>query len=191
MATSITSITNLQNLPNLTKFEVVDSNLQTVDFSNLSNLSDITVIRNQLETLNITNCTTLTTLDVAENNITTLTDIVGLDEVQSLSIISIDTNSVSGIVDFTSFPQLTRIQAGNNSITEIIIDSTQSLNLVDAYQNQLTETAVDNILVELSTNGVNGGSCYLDDVGNAIPSATGLAAKTILEGNGWTVSVNT
>jgi hypothetical protein len=54
----------------------------------------------------------------------------------------------------------------------------------------LTETAVDDILVVLSNNGVTGGNVELNGGTSAIPSATGDAAKLVLEGNGWDVFVN-
>ncbi len=83
---------------------------------------------------------------------------------------------------------------GNTDLTEIIIDSSQPLGNggydVNAYNCDLTEEAVDNILVALSTNGVSGGYVELNGGTNATPSATGLAAKAVLEGNGWTVVVN-
>jgi hypothetical protein len=49
---------------------------------------------------------------------------------------------------------------------------------------------VDDILVVLSNNGVSNGTVYLAGGTNAIPSATGLAAKAVLEGNGWYVEIN-
>jgi hypothetical protein len=54
----------------------------------------------------------------------------------------------------------------------------------------LTQLAVDNILVALSTNGILNGSVEMDGGTNATPSGTGLAAKSVLEGNGWDVTVN-
>jgi hypothetical protein len=92
-------------------------------------------------------------------------------------------------------PSLTGVDLnGNTDLTEIIIDSSQPLGNggydILAYNCDLTEEAIDNILVALSTNGVSGGYVELNGGTNATPSATGLAAKAVLEGNGWTVDVN-
>ena len=72
----------------------------------------------------------------------------------------------------------------------LIIADTQPIFYLDVNNCALTETAVDDILVILSNNGVSNGEVTLDGGTSATPSATGLAAKTVLEGNGWTVSVN-
>ena len=48
---------------------------------------------------------------------------------------------------------------------------------------------IDNILVDLDASGVTFGYCSLEG-DNAAPGAAGQAAKTSLEGKGWTVSTN-
>jgi hypothetical protein len=78
-------------------------------------------------------------------------------------------------------------------MTEVIISSEQSLGdgqEVNLFSCALTQQSVDNILVALSNNGVSNGYVQLEGGMNAIPSATGLAAKAVLEGNGWNVNVN-
>jgi len=47
--------------------------------------------------------------------------------------------------------------------------------------------AVNAVLVDLAA--LSNTNCSLDLTGNAAPGAAGLAAKTTLEGRGWTVSV--
>jgi hypothetical protein len=54
----------------------------------------------------------------------------------------------------------------------------------------LDQTGVDNILVSIDAVGLSNGTLNLSGGTNAIPSATGLSAKTSLEGRGWTVTVN-
>ena len=69
-------------------------------------------------------------------------------------------------------------------------------NTIDMSNNTLNQASVDNFLTVLaSLDGTNGttssdnGYIYLSNL-NSAPSPAGLAAKTVLEGRGWTVSTN-
>ena len=65
-----------------------------------------------------------------------------------------------------------------SSLTELVL-----------YGGALYQSEVDDILAQLDTAGASNGQTDLR--GNTAPSATGLAAKTSLEGKGWTVLVDT
>lgn len=60
---------------------------------------------------------------------------------------------------------------------------------IDLHTNSLGQSAVDAVLATVNGWGTSGGGLNL--AGNAAPSSTGLAAKTALEGRGWTVTVAT
>ena len=83
---------------------------------------------------------------------------------------------------------------GNEGLTSVTISSSQPLGgggysiYLDGCA--LTETAVNNVLVALAANAVEGSYVDLSGGTNAIPGATGLAAKTTLEGKGWGVDDN-
>lgn len=63
-------------------------------------------------------------------------------------------------------------------------------NLVNAFVGcSLSEQSVDNILVSLDSAGESNGTVDITGGFNSAPSSTGLAAKTSLEGRGWTVNV--
>jgi len=66
--------------------------------------------------------------------------------------------------------------------------NTSNGRIIDLDDLGLTQGECDNILCHLDAKGITGGT--LDLTGNSIPSATGLACKTNLEGKGWTVSVD-
>jgi len=66
--------------------------------------------------------------------------------------------------------------------------NTGNNKIIDLDDLGLTQSECDNILCHLDAKGITGGT--LDLTGNSIPSATGLACKTNLEGKGWTVSVD-
>jgi hypothetical protein len=65
-----------------------------------------------------------------------------------------------------------------------------SLTSLELTDQALTEATVDAILVALVTAGASGGYVDMSGGTSAAPGAAGLAAKTTLEGLGWTVAVN-
>jgi Leucine-rich repeat (LRR) protein len=197
MAASIVSITGLQNLPNLTDFNADSNSLQSVNLSGLTNLlyvdisdNDIPGISNpSLTSVNLTGCTALLELRLDDSDFSA--GIPSLTGLTNLSLIDFDQCSISGVMDLSGLPALTNLDfSGNTTLTSIIIADTQPINNFQGYDCALTETAVDDILVVLSNNGESNGFVSLDGGTNAVPSATGLAAKVVLEGNLWGVDVN-
>jgi len=197
MAAVITSITGLQNLPNLTNFNADWNGLQSVNLSGLTNLIYVDISDNDipgnntpsLTTVNLTGCTDLQELRLDDSEFSG--GIPSLSGLTSLALIDFDQCGISGVVDLSGLPALVELDfSGNAAITSIIIADTQPIIDFNAFGCALTETAVDDILVVLNNNGNSNGYIGLDGGTNAIPSATGLAAKVALEGNGWTVNVN-
>lgn len=197
MAASIVSITGLQNLPSLQGFYADWNGLQSVNLSGLTNLTTVDISdcdvpgtsTPSLTTVNLTGCTALEQLRLDDSEFSG--GIPNLSGLTSLILVDFDQSNISGILDFSGFPVITDIDVfGNAGITSVIISSAQPITYFTAENCGLTETAVDDILVALDDNGEASGAVYLDGGTNAIPSATGLAAKTNLEGKGWTVNVN-
>ena len=197
MAAVITSITGLQNLVNLNNFNADFNGLQSVNLSGLTNLLYVYISdndipgtgTNSLTSVNLSGCTALQSLRLDDSDFSA--GIPSLAGLNSLSIIDFDQCSISGVVDLSGLPALTDLDfGGNTALTSIIIADTQPMIEFYASGCALTETAVDDILVVLSNNGVTGGNVELNAGTNAIPSATGLAAKLVLEGNSWGVDVN-
>jgi len=197
MAASIVSITGLQNLTNLNNFNADYNGLQSVNFSGITSLTFVDISDNDipgtftssLTSVNLSGCTALQTLRLDDSDFSA--GIPSLAGLTSLSLIDFDQCSISGVVDLTGLPALADLDInGNGSLTSIIIADTQPINNFQGYDCALTETAVDDILVVLSNNGQSNGYVSLDGGSNAIPSATGLAAKLVLEADGWGVDVN-
>ena len=197
MAASIVSITGLQNLTNLNNFNADWNGLQSVNLSGLTNLLYVDISdnnipggsTNSLTSVNLSGCTALQELRLDDSDFSA--GIPSLAGLTSLRIIDFDQCNISGVVDLSGLPALEELDFfGNTALTSIIISDTQPINNFYAYDCDLSETAVDNILIELSDNGVAGGDVELDGGTNAIPSATGLAAKSALEADGWYVAVN-
>ena len=197
MAAVITSITGLQNLPNLTNFNADWNGLQSVNLSGLTNLIYVDISDNDipgnnipsLTTVNLTGCTDLQELRLDDSEFSG--GIPSLSGLTSLALIDFDQCSISGVVDLSGLPALADLDfSGNTALTSIIIADTQPIFDFNGNNCALTETAVDDILVVLSNNGQTNGNVDLSAGTSAPPSATGLAAKAVLEGNGWVVNVN-
>lgn len=198
MASHITSITGLQNLPNLQYFRADWNALQTLDLSGLTNLILADVSDNDelgstgLKTINLSGCTSLEEIRLDDNDFSGgFPDLSGLN---NLNWIDFDQCGITGSIDISNLPSLRYLDlSGNLDLTEVIISSTQPLgDAGDLYFNNcaLTQNSVDNILVQLSLNSING--AYLDLTGgtNASPGPTGLAASAVLAGRGWSVNIN-
>ena len=197
MAAVITSITGLQNLTGLTRFNADFNGLQSVNLSNLLNLENVDISdcdipgtsTPSLTSVNLSGSTALEFLRLDDSDFSG--GIPNLSGLTSLIVVDFDQCGISGILDFSGFPAMTDIDVfGNAGITSVIISSAQPITFFNGADCGLTETAVDDILVALDDNGYPSGAVYLDGGTNAIPSATGLAAKTSLEGKAWTVQVN-
>jgi hypothetical protein len=197
MAASVTSVTGLQNLTNLQNFNADYNSLQSVNLSGLTSLLYVDISDNNipggatksLTSVNLSGCTDLLELRLDDSDFSA--GIPSLAGLTSLTLIDFDQCSISGVVDLTGLPVLADLDFNSNTaLTSIIIDDAQPIIDFDANNCALTETAVDDILVVLSNNSQSNGYVSLDGGTNAVPSATGLTAKTTLEGNGWTVDVN-
>ncbi len=79
---------------------------------------------------------------------------------------------------------------GSNQITQIDIGTVPDTADIDLEDNALPQAEVDNILVTLAAGTAIDGVLNLTAGTNATPSATGLTAKGILQGRGWTVTNN-
>ena len=200
MAAPIVSIIGLQNLSNLQNFNADWNSLVSVNLSGLANLTYVDISdceepgggNNSLTSVNLSGCTALEQLRMDDSDFSGgFPDLSGLN---SLFYFDADQCGIVGTVDLSGLPSLNGFDLnGNSQLTRVIISSSQLLGdgwSIYLYDCGLTQLAVDNILVALSTNGVLNGSIEMDGGTNAAPSATGLAAKSVLEGNGWEVLVN-
>jgi hypothetical protein len=210
MSTVITSISGLQNLTNLQEFKADYNALETtVDLSNLTNLTTVDIGYNvsvdRLDPelgfnlaakliVNLTGCSELIDLNLSDSDFSEnqLDSIIGFSELTNLERLHLAACQLTGSIDLTIFPYLDDVDVGSNfDMTNVIISNTQPIYLFNVGGANLSEEVVDTILVTLSTNGVTGGGvCQLSGLNTAAPSATGLAAKAVLEGYFWTVTVN-
>jgi len=71
---------------------------------------------------------------------------------------------------------------------ENAFESNSNTDYTNAFKDtDLSQTAIDNVLVEIEKAGTSGGDFEQTD--GTAPSATGEAAITTLRGRSWTISV--
>ena len=201
MGARITSITGLQNLTNLTGLELGWNSLTAVDLSGMSSLLYVDISdqnspnvldENYLTSVDLTGCTAIQELRLDDSDFSNGIPYIG--DLIELIFLDLDQCGIAGTVDLSNFPSLRGFDlSGNSGLTSVTILDTQPLGdgqSIDIYGCALTPAAVDGILIALAANAINNG--YVDLFGgtNAIPGASGLAAKTTLEGKGWQVDVN-
>jgi hypothetical protein len=197
MATVITSITGLQNLTGLLNFSADYNSLQTVNFSGLANLVEVDVSdcdtldgegEASLTSINVSGCTALEELRLDDSDFSA--GIPDLTSLTSLTYLDMDQCGLSGVVDLSMLPALTNVDLGGNADITAVTLFEQALNDVNISDTALTEESVNDILQWLDGGGLENGFVDLSGGTSAVPTGSGLTAKTNLEGKGWTVIVN-
>jgi hypothetical protein len=146
-----------------------------------------------LKYLNVDGCRSLTTIYMDDSDFSggfpDLSSVAG-----TLEYFDADQCDITGSLDLSGFSALNGFDlSGNAGLTSVTISSSQALgDGREIYLNgcALTETAVDNILVALSENGITDGYVDLSGGTNAIPGATGDSALEVLDENDWNWDVN-
>lgn len=97
-------------------------------------------------------------------------------------------------IDLSSGTNFSGAWSGCGNLTTFpagMFDSCLATNFSGAWLFcALSQTSVDNILVSLDTAGQSNGTLSLNAGTSSAPGPAGLAAKTSLQGKGWTVSTN-
>jgi hypothetical protein len=199
MAATIDSIIGLQNLTNLQEFRADYNSLTTIDLSGMSSLTYVDISDNDYEvegriltSINLSGCTSLEQLRLDDNDFSG--EFPDLSDCTSLLRTDFDDCGLIGSVDISNLLTLESFDfSDNEELTELIISRNQPLGTsgdLNVDDCALTQTAVDNILVELSLSSVNNGYIDLSGGTNAVPSSTGVAALAVLQGKGWNCVTN-
>jgi hypothetical protein len=200
MGAGLTSITGLQNLTNLQDFRADWSFLTSIDLSGLSNLTYVDVSdqdavvggANCLASINLSGCTSLQSLYIDDNDFSA--GFPDLSDCTSLRYFDFDQNNLVGSVDLSNLPALEGFDMnGNTELTEVIISRTQPLsdNGTEILLNNcaLTQTAVDNILLELASGSISNGYIQLNQGTNATPGQIGRESLFVLDSRTWSFTV--
>jgi hypothetical protein len=93
-------------------------------------------------------------------------------------------------LDFTGITTMTELFNESTGLQHINITGCVNLDDVDLYNNALTESSVDHVLITLDDNGLSNGYVDLSAGTSATPSGIGLAAAANLVGKDWDVFYN-
>ena len=200
MGAGLTSITGLQNLTNIQDFRADWSFLTSIDLSGLTNLTYVDVSdqdavvggANCLASINLSGCTSLQSLYIDDNDFSA--GFPDLSDCTSLRYFDFDQNNLVGSVDLSNLPALEGFDMnGNTELTEVIISRTQPLgdDGTEILLNNcaLTQTAVDNILLELASGSISNGYIQLDGGTNATPGQIGRESLFVLNTRNWSIDV--
>jgi len=212
---------DLSPFVNLQKFVIGDHNLTEVEgYANNPNIQEIQINGNKLSTPlpSLTEMSSLQRFYVNGNQIIgSFPDITGLSyliifnignnqmtgtlpsDLSTLGLTRLDRfniydNNFSGTLPSFSGTTVQRALCNDNNFSDFIGGVPIDLYIFEARNNNLTQTAVDNILQAFvdanRTTDMSQASINLSDGGNAAPSAAGQANVTLLRSRGWTVTVN-
>ena len=163
----------------LTALSCFDNSITALDVDSNTLLEQLYCSNNSLNTLSVTLNTALLELECGNNSISTL-DVTNNTLLTSLVC---DANSISTL-DVSANTNLVTLDCSSNSLTNLVITANTLLTTLRCDGNVLVAGDIDNILIQLDTNGLSNG--VLD-----IPlgrTAASDAALTSLQGKGWTVT---
>jgi hypothetical protein len=135
------------------------------------------------------NCTSLTSFPLLSTNsaISFYRAWANCTSLTSFPLLSFNSSDSFGTAFYGAWENCTSLA----SFPANMFDTCVANNFTNSWYNcALDQTSVDNILVSLDTAGQRNGTVGINGGTSAAPSATGLAAKSSLEGKGWTVLTN-
>jgi len=210
---------DVSSFVNLQDFVIGDHNLTEVEgYANNPNIQEIRINGNKLSTPlpSLTEMSSLQRFYVNGNEIIgSFPDITGLSylivfnignnqmsgtlpsDLSTLGLTRLDRfnvydNNFSGTLPSFSGTTVQRVLCNNNNFSDFTGGVPIDLYVFEAYNNNLTQTAVDNILQAFvdanRTTNMSGAIINLSGTGNAAPSSQ--ANVITLEGRGWTVTTN-
>ena len=137
-----------------------------------------------LTSLDVTGLTNLHYLDVKDNPLISSLDVTGLSNLQGLYVNSMSSLTSLDMANLTNFNQL---QVGNNPlITSLDVTGLSNLSWIQAYDNSINPSEIDNMLIELDTNGRAYGYFYN---GSSPRTSASNTAYTNLINKGWSLQL--
>jgi hypothetical protein len=123
------------------------------------------------------------------NGSSLMSEVVGIGLCANLSYLALSEYPFATL-DASSLAALDYLSMGSSVLlTDLVIPSTSVLSTLIMGDCGLSQGSVDDALVAIAASGIPS-IVYVDGGTNSPPSATGLAAKSTIEGNGGTVVVN-
>jgi hypothetical protein len=176
------SILDVSSLTSLTYLHCHTNSISTLDVSNLTYLTLLACANNSINILDVSSLTSLIFLNCANNSIS----ILDLSSLTSLTSLSCHTNSISTL-NVTNLTSLITLICFSNSISTLDLSNSTSLTYLDCRLNQITNTTNSQLLIDLNSNGLSNGFFQSSIFGGGSLTTAGAAAKTSLQGKGWSI----
>ena len=193
----LAAVTGYENNSNLAILLMYTNNLTGTlpsDLSNMTNLSGFYCNENQLTgpLPNLNGLSNLFIINCGDNQLSGPIPDISTFGLTTLIRFNIYGNNFTGtLTGFQSgAPSLQWIYCYNNNFTGFTGGVPGTLSQFLAFNNNFTQTAVDNILQAFVDAGGSNGILNVGGTGNSAPSAAGIANRSILAGRGWTVFTN-
>lgn len=181
---------NLTNNTLLTVLAVNGNSLTTLDLSNNTKLTKLLIYANPSLSIptGLTTLTDLVEFNAYDCNFTTALNLSTLTKLETLYC----GNTALPSINLSTCTKLKTLSVTNSpSITALNLPSTlNNLKRVEVFNNGLTATEINNLLVKLDTNGLSGGYFKSSGGTNAAPTGAGITAKNNLIAKGWSVTTN-
>ena len=120
--------------------------------------------------------------------------IIDASSMSNLTTLNCSFNALTAL-DVTGCAALNTLDCGYSGLTSLDVSGCNALRFLSCNNNQLTASSVDNIIIDLNTNGITTGYLNLSGGTSAAPSAASAAALANLTapqpgGLGWVVITN-
>lgn len=199
----ITGMTGFYNNPNMRIVLASDNKLSgsIPDLTSMTNLKRYWVHMNEHTGgfPNINGLSELGVINISDNNLTgTLpADLQSLQVPRLVRLIVYKNAFTGAIPDCAGMNILNYVQVSYNNLTDFTGGVEPSVSRFYAHNNNLTQTAVDNILQAFVDAGRSAPNYDMSEAiinvsgtNNSHPSSTGLANANILRSRGWSVIVS-
>jgi len=191
----LTSVTGYENNSNIELVLISQNNLtgSIPDLSVLPNLSRCYFMVNQFTGPfpNVNGLSNLSVINCGDNQLTGEIPDITTFGLTSLTRWNIYSNNFTGeLTGFSGTPSLQWILCNNNNFTGFTGPLPSTISQIRAYNNNFTQTAVDNILQAAVDAGGSNRALNVGGSGNSAPSAAGITNKNTLLGRGWSVTTN-
>ena len=196
----LTEVNGYADNPNMVNFRISGNKLSTSlpSLIGMSNMETFYCNGNQITGSfpNITGLSNLIIFNIGNNEMSgTLPPDLSTLGLTSLDRFNIFQNNFSDTLPSFSGTTVQRVLCNDNNFSDFTGGVPIDLYIFEAYNNNLTQTAVDNILQafvnanrQTPTNDMSQASINLSGTGNAAPSSQ--TNVTILRNRGWEVSTN-
>ena len=129
----IKSTKGIEKLTNLTKLDVYNNQLTSLDVSNNVNLTELDASYNQLTNLDVSENVKLEKLYVSSNQLTSL----DVSKNINLTELMVHDNQLTSL-DVSKNTNLTELRVYDNQLTSLDVNKNTNLTYLDVHNNQLT-----------------------------------------------------